>query len=205
MNYLNASCVISHQRIRKDEIMILENNEGDLPAFLGAVYAHFDFQYPKFYKMDTLSKLGWLAAELLLQDGFPKSQYAPENIGVILSNANASLDTDLKYWETVKTMPSPALFVYTLPNIVAGEIAIRHQFKGENAFFIGPTFDAGTLHWYTNDLLDNGRLAACICGWVEELDNRGVAALFLVEKERRGAGIPFNEAAIQRIFAGDNE
>ena len=30
--------------------------------------------------------------------------------------------------------PSPALFVYTLPNIVTGEIAIRNKYYGETSF-----------------------------------------------------------------------
>ena len=44
---------------------------------------------------------------------------------LVLSNANASLDVDLKYAKTMQTGASPALFVYTLPNIVIGEISIR--------------------------------------------------------------------------------
>jgi 3-oxoacyl-[acyl-carrier-protein] synthase-1 len=32
--------------------------------------------------------------------------------------------------------PSPALFVYTLPNIVTGEIAIRHHIQGETSFYV---------------------------------------------------------------------
>lgn len=155
-----------------------------LPDFLALAYQHFDLQYPKFYKMDTLSKLGWLAAEVLLQ-GLDTSRYAPESIGIVLSNANASLDTDIRYWDTVKEMPSPAVFVYTLPNIVAGEIAIRHKWKGENAFFISPAFDPGLINWYVDDLFDNGRAEACLCGWVDVSGGEGNAELFFVEKINR--------------------
>ena len=94
-------------------------------------YRHFAFDYPKFYRMDNLSKLGWLAAEVLFQDVSIKP-YQPEDVGIVLANRSSSLDTDIKYFESVKTIPSPALFVYTLPNIVMGEICIRHVLKGEN-------------------------------------------------------------------------
>jgi hypothetical protein len=66
----------------------------------------------------------------------------PYATGIVLSNSNASLDADIKYYDSVANIPSPALFVYTLPNIVIGEISIKHSFKGENAFFIFDSFDA---------------------------------------------------------------
>ena len=86
--------------------------------------------------MDNLSKLGWLASEVLLKNSFDKENYQPEEIGIVLANANSSLDKDIKYWESVQDMASPSLFVYTLPNIVIGEICIRNHFKGENALYI---------------------------------------------------------------------
>ena len=102
--------------------------------FLLSVYRHFNMDYPKFYKMDNLCKLGFLAVELLLKDRQLAEEYGSENIGIVFSNANSSLDADLHYFKSVKNIPSPAQFVYTLPNIVIGEVSIRHRCKGENAF-----------------------------------------------------------------------
>src|ERR1700722_3309166 len=129
MQHITASCVIRENRIYLNGRLLWESPPPGPADFLLSVYQHFGFQYPKFYKMDQLSKLGWLAAELLLSDGFDKADYRPEDIAIVLSNANASLDTDYKYFATVSGIPSPALFVYTLPNIVIGEICIRHKFK----------------------------------------------------------------------------
>ncbi len=117
--------------------------------------------------MDNLSKLGWLASEILLKDSFKPEDYKPEEFGVVLANSNASLDTDLKYFETTKEFASPSLFVYTLPNIVIGEICIRNKFKGENAFFIQEKFDTGFIEQYVNNLVNSNILQACICGWVD--------------------------------------
>jgi len=119
-NYITASSVISNNVVYKNGQPLFESKGQDLPEFLMAAYRHLDIQYPKFFKMDNLSKLGWLANEVLLKDSFDKEQYKPEDIGIVLSNANASLDTDIKYYETTKTMANPDQFVYTLPNILIG-------------------------------------------------------------------------------------
>ncbi len=70
---------------------------------------------------------------------------ADDETGIILSNANGSLDVDLKYAKTMQAGASPALFVYTLPNIVIGEISIRHKIKGENAFFVFKDFNGNFI------------------------------------------------------------
>ena len=197
--YITASCVISKNTVHKNGILVFENKEAVLPEFLLSVYRHFNIKYPKFYKMDNLSKLGWLAAEILLQDSFETGKYLPEEVGLILANASSSLDTDIKYYETAKDIASPALFVYTLPNIMTGEICIRHNFKGENAFFIFEKFDAGFIQQYVNNLINNNTLQACICGWVELLDDQYKTVLFLVEKEQQG--IP---ASPSNIFTKEN-
>lgn len=182
---IKSSCVISNYSIRKNSADLFTGSEQLLQDFMIAAYKHFNFEYPKFYKMDSLSKLGWLGTELLLQE-FDKSVYEPEDIGVVLSNANSSLDTDLRYFESVKSYPSPALFVYTLPNIVIGEICIRHNLKGENAFFVSERFDANFIEQYVSGLINNNILQTCICGWVDVLKEHHSAALFLVEKGSDG-------------------
>lgn len=172
----------------------------DASAILTEIYEHLQPAYPKFYKMDQLSKLGWLATEILLNQEFRDRNYPPDKVGIVLSNANASLDTDIRYYETVKDIASPALFVYTLPNIVAGEISIRHRLKGENAFFIFDRFNAGFIQQYVAGLLNNDNLQACICGWVETLGKQLDAALFLVEKIPGTAAVRFTPAIMNQIY-----
>ncbi|MFL9484599.1 hypothetical protein ACI6Q2_17590 [Chitinophagaceae bacterium LWZ2-11] len=199
-NYITASCVISNQTVLKNGQSLFENNDADLQSFLLSTYNHFELNYPKFYKMDLLSKLGWLASEVLLKDSFPKDQYSPDEIGIVLSNTNSSLDSDIKYLASVQDFASPALFVYTLPNIVIGEICIRNKFKGENAFFVFDEFDVDFTAQYVNNLLEKGILKACICGWVEVLNNNYKVVLYLAEKEKRSEGIPFTKENMKAIF-----
>jgi hypothetical protein len=198
--YISATCSISNGAVYKDGIALFKS-DGDLPVFLLAAYHHFGLNYPKFYKMDNLSKLGWLTAEILLKDSFDKDKYHPEETGVILTNANSSLDDDLKYFDSIKDVASPSLFVYTLPNIVIGEISIRHHFKGEHAFFIQEQFNAGFIAQQVNYLLDNNKLQACICGWVDVLGQDYKAVLFLLEKGENG--VVFSTGEMERVFENE--
>lgn len=183
----------------KNGIELLTEADTALPEFLRGLYDRFSGQYPKFHKMDLLSKLGWIATEVLLQD-MPMDKYVPEDTGVVLANTSSSLDTDERYYETVKEIASPALFVYTLPNIVIGEISIRHKLKGENAFFVTEGFDIEFITGYVQQLLDTGAVNACICGWVEQYHTHYDAALYLIEKNSRGMEQPFTTERIRKLY-----
>ena len=58
-----------------------------------------------------------------------------------ITNSN-SLDSDLKHQSGIENNAvSPAVFVYTLPNIVIGEISIKYKWKSEGVFFIDEEID----------------------------------------------------------------
>ena len=202
--YINASSVISNGAVYKNEIRIFENTHEEISRFLIFVYKFLEADYPKFYKMDNLAKLGWLANEILLKDCEVILEQKPEDTGVVLWNANASLDTDLKYFNTVASMASPALFVYTLPNIMIGEICIKHRFKGENAFFVSEGFDGNFMKDYVSNLINNNILQSCICGWVDLLGENGKAVLFLVQNQPDENARPFTEDTINNIYQISN-
>jgi len=188
MSRISCFIRIEDFKVWKNDKLILDYQESkEIGKFLKAVYKHLGMKYMKFFKMDSLSKIGLLGAELLLQDNPLLEKYAPENIGVVLSNASASLDVDRKYFETIKDaenyFPSPALFVYTLPNIVLGEICIRNGFKGENAFFIQKEFEADFMFDYNEKLMEEKMQDAIISGWVEVNADSYKAVMYLIEKE----------------------
>ena len=201
--YITSSCLVSRKVVYRNGEVIFKNEEEDLPAFLISAYHHFKISYPKFYKMDSLCKLGLLGAEILLQ-GHSPAGYQSWDTGVVLANANSSLDTDIKYYKTTGDIASPALFVYTLPNIVIGEICIRFNLKGENAFFITEKFDPVFIEQYVSNLFNNNILQACICGWIELLGDEYKTALFLVEKKAGTPAIPFTVENIIKIYQSDN-
>jgi hypothetical protein len=180
--HISAVCSISNQTIIKNGEALFTNDDVTTTGFLVAAYKHLQLNYTRFYKMDNLSKLGWLATEVLLKDNFNKGTYKVQDIGVVLANSNSSLDSDLRYMASVTDIASPALFVYTLPNIMIGEISIRNNFKGEAAFFIAGAFDADFIRQYVQNLFDNDMVTTCMCGWVDVIGDEYLATLFLIEK-----------------------
>ncbi len=200
INYINASCVISNNIVYKNGKKIFESNEMGLAGFLLSLYGHLNINYPKFYKMDDLCKLGLIASEILLKYEFKSENYLPYETSIVLANANSSLDTDVKYFSTLKDIPSPSLFVYTLPNIMTGEICIRNNFKGENAFFILDDFDAAFFEHYINDLMNDKMVKVCICGWVDLLEDKYKAVLFLIEKEKKETSDLFSAGNMHKII-----
>ena len=186
MNRIITSYSVLHDNkvIVNGRLLFYRENIIKFADFVKAVVKQEQFAYPKFYKMDSISKLGFLAAELVLREK-TITGYSPLEVGMVMSNSSSSLDTDIAHNETINNrsayFPSPSVFVYTLPNIIIGEVCIRHQIKGENAFLISETFDGKLLCTYVDELFNNGRVAACLCGWVEVLGNNSTAMVVLVE------------------------
>lgn len=142
--------------------------------------------YPKFFKMDVLSKCAWLGAEALLREGDALLYEGMDKnkIAVVLATKNGCLQTDKRYAETLTTIPSPALFVYTLPNIMLGEICIRHGFKGEQLCLVQPAFHAEELHFWAHDLLTNRGMDACLTGWADATDDYHDICLFWITRQQ---------------------
>ncbi|NCA76443.1 MAG: 3-oxoacyl-ACP synthase [Alphaproteobacteria bacterium] len=167
-------------------LLFYQENILTFADFIKALYKQEQVNYPKFYKMDALGKLGFIASELLLRNKDIKS-YPPELTGVVLSNSSSSLDTDIAHNETIRDrehyFPSPSVFVYTLPNIVIGEICIRNGIKGENAFLVSESFNSELIAGYVTDLFSRELVKGCLCGWIEVLGNRCEAFLVWVENQ----------------------
>ncbi len=132
--------------------------------------------YPKFFKMDPLSRLGFVATEMLLKKS-PKADY-----GVLLFNRSSSMADDLAFQATIQShtewFPSPALFVYTLPNIVTGEIAIRNHFQTETNFMV---LDAPHTDIMAEQIALAAQRGPQIAGWCEvDANGKNMAALIAV-------------------------
>ncbi len=127
----------------------------------------------KFFKMDDLSKLGSTGAMLLLRN-HPEIENIPkEKRGIFMANFSSSLNSDIRHLTAVEsqgdTFASPAIFVYTLPNIVIGEICIRNKFQGENTFFILPKDSRENAGSLLLDLAGETNLEIVIIGWCEQI------------------------------------
>jgi hypothetical protein len=163
--------------------------EESLEKSLEKTYRLLGLNYLKFFKMDNLSKLATLAAECIFKETELSKVTEKSNVAVVLANASSSLLADTNYQKTIcdpeNYFPSPSLFVYTLPNIMIGEICIKHKIYGENVFLISKEFDAQYLYFIVNELFEKTDTQNCITGWVECNEKTYEAFLLLVEK---GAG-----------------
>ncbi len=159
--------------------------------------------------MDNLSRLGFLSVELLLKNHPVHQLYKPEEVGIILSNASSSLSTDIIHQKSIANrseyFPSPSVFVYTLPNVMIGEICIRHKFSGEGCFFIQEKFNATFLHQYTKLLLDNGIIQCCITGWIEMNEQNYESVVYLIEKQSQTTNqiTNFEPDALNKIYLNE--
>jgi hypothetical protein len=195
MSYtINRYCKIKQQKLWSTDFNY-QDPESSFEDFVRSVYSKTDMNYPKLFKMDNLSKLAMLTAEVLLTKS-SLSSYAEDEIGVVLGNAFSTIDTDLKYFHTVANkaayFPSPSLFVYTLPNIMIGEICIKYRIKGENALFVFKEFEHNFINNYVTNLLDTGKIKCCITGWIDFNSHEYESILFLVEKHATPHSIDYN-------------
>ncbi|MEO9891963.1 hypothetical protein [Aurantibacter sp.] len=125
--------------------------------------------------MDNLSKLSFIGAEVLLK------KESEKDIALILSNRASSIDTDRKHQNAIENgFASPAVFVYTLPNICLGEISIRHQLFSENAFFVFDKFNPNLLFDYSENLIKEKKAQKALCGWVDFDNGKYDAFLYIV-------------------------
>lgn len=133
---------------------------------LSALYRSLGADYPKFFKMDTLSKLGFLLAEMLVgeEDGRFVQR---EDRAVLVFSREGCIADDLHYAQSMKDFPSPALFVYTLPNIVAGEIAIRNKFAGETGAYVIDGFDGELIRELSSLAFQDKTTREVLVAWID--------------------------------------
>jgi hypothetical protein len=183
--YISNYCQIEENSIYLNGHPLFELQEIPFSEFIKSAYKELKIDYPKFFKMDNLSKLAFLTAELILKDVVLPNQ--ENDIAIVFANQASSLDTDVKYQSSIQDknnyFPSPAVFVYTLPNICVGEISIKHQLKTENAFFVFDQFNADFMVNYVNQLLHSGKAEKVLCGWVEFYQEKYKSFVYLADKQ----------------------
>jgi hypothetical protein len=200
-------CQLTNHRITVNGESVFEGGEaGNYGEFIRSAYKYAGMAYPKFYKMDDLCKLALVAAEILLKDTDVITRYGKDNIGVVFQNGSSTISTDTEFQSTINDrgnyFPSPAVFVYTLPNIMIGEVCIRHKIFGENALFIEDVFNAEALAGHVDIFFEKNAVKCVIAGWVEQNHDHYDAFLYLAEGEARqtSADSMMHEAGQLRSF-----
>ncbi|MCC8038036.1 MAG: 3-oxoacyl-ACP synthase [Bacteroidales bacterium] len=142
-------------------------------------------QQPTLRRMDPLARLGVLAADCLLDS--PQGD-TPQKTAIVLFNSRSSIHADRVFWRSIAEVedffPSPSAFVYTLPNIVTGEIAIRHQIHSETTFYILPEKDPALVEQIISATFADEEIDQVLGGWLEYIDETHYEADLAIYKRK---------------------
>lgn len=163
------------------------------PGMLTAIYKEMIGDYSKYYKMDHLSRLAFVATELLLQREGDNRPRDIDSLPIVFFSRAGSVKTDAEYISTIKNAdefyPSPSLFVYTLPNISVGEVAIRNKFRGETLFVMLDRKDAGIIDSVNRAMLCDANSRSLLSGWIDYIDDDNFEAdIILYNKIKKNQG-----------------
>lgn len=165
--------ILDQRKIWEGKEELGEQEGQEHHSLLTSLYKQMIGDYPKFYKMDGLSRLGFVASEILLN---AEKEETEEEKAIIFFNHSSSIASDRNYKESIKDkdnyFPSPSIFVYTLPNIVTGEIAIRNHFQGETSFFILPDKDEKMMEEILQASCRDAQSKSFLTGWIDYEDER---------------------------------
>jgi len=197
MSFITSYCQLNNESCLVNGEVLLTHDFESTDSWLKQLYKNQEFVYPKFYKMDSLSQTGFILSELIKR-AHPKliTSYKDDEIALLFANQYSSTDTDIRFKNSYEQQgaPSPALFVYTLPNIVLGEIAILNKWYGENMFAVLPKFAPDFFVNYAGILLATGS-EAVLAGWLDISESQISAIVFLIEKQ----GVPGTELTVENL------
>ena len=180
-----SSCVkkghqvhIAPQGIWLDNKEFIIDKEITQNGLLTALYKQIIGNYPKYYKMDGLCRLGFVASELLLKAERDEGSFTEDTNktrAIVFFNRSSSIASDKKYLASIvekdNYFPSPSVFVYTLPNIVTGEIAIRNGYHGETSFYILPHKNELLMQDIIETTFMDEQTTSVLTGWLDYEDS----------------------------------
>ena len=165
-------------KITQDEVVV-DGSRLDVKSrgkeMLTEVYKAKIGDYPKFYKMDMLSRLAFIASELIIEsEGQRTLNSNPSTLNysraVVLFNHSSSIIADCQYVKSIEKddfFPSPAAFVYTLPNITTGEIALRNGYHGETSFYLLAERNEKLMQRVIKSTFIDRDIKSVIGGWID--------------------------------------
>ena len=169
---------ITPQGVWLDGKVFAIDKEGKQSSLLTALYKQIIGNYPKYYKMDGLCRLGFVASELLLKAERDEGSFTEDTNktrAIVFFNRSSSIASDKKYLASIvekdNYFPSPSVFVYTLPNIVTGEIAIRNGYHGETSFYILPHKNELLMQDIIETTFMDEQTTSVLTGWLDYEDS----------------------------------
>ncbi len=164
-------CRITNKHVLVDGKLILSNNENNINHWISDIYNYIKLSYPKYHKMDHLCKAGILAAEMVMEKLGLNNDELKTDWAICCMSRSGSLDNDTSYQETIQNnddfYPAPSLFVYTLSNIVLGEIAIKYKLRCESSCYVCEKFSSENIFDSVNDVYNYKPVNYILSGWLE--------------------------------------
>lgn len=164
-----ASFELSKQHLKVDgevkENLNFINNSSEL---FKSLYKSLKLSYPKFHKMDLLSKA------VMIGDHFiTKSIPVKSTPLVLLFNESSSMQSDLQhiYQYSSYETASPGIFVYTLPNICVGELCIKNKWNSPSSFLLMPRTNFNTYLEAVLIEMKKNQLEFAFTGFVEVVED----------------------------------
>ncbi len=116
----------------------------------------------RYGRLDILSRYGLAAVELL---GLSPVKGKPNDTALVMGTQHGCLSVDLDFRESMDQEGggSPLLFMYTLPNVCLGEIAIRHNLTGPSLCLVNGEQSGLAAIWEGIRLIRCGEVESCIC------------------------------------------
>jgi 3-oxoacyl-(acyl-carrier-protein) synthase len=149
----------------------------------------FSHPFKNFGRLDTISKMTVFGVSLALQDaGIEYSPVAKQNIGIVGTNAEGSLRSDIKYFQDYlmsgRTLSRGNLFIYTLPSSPIGEAAIHFGFLGPVLYAAGENNSLSVVLDLANEMIIADEAPVMLAGMAEADE----AMFFVLGRERGGNG-----------------
>jgi 3-oxoacyl-(acyl-carrier-protein) synthase len=151
--------------------------------------------------MDAISRMTACAVALALKDaGIEYSPAKKQDVGIIGTNAEGSLCSDLEYYKDYiksgRTLSRGNLFIYTLPSSPLGESAIHFGFLGPLLYATGGPSDLALVLDTAADMIRGGETPVMLAGKAEE-----DAAVYMVLDGNEGpaATVLCDEATLREI------
>lgn len=162
------------------------------------LYKKLNLGYPKFHKMDLLAKMAFLGVEIMKNAEPALANYDEDDVALLFANSESSQYSDEKFQESYLEQgnPSPSQFVYTLPNIMMGEIAICNKWYGENLFLLLPKFNEKELMAQLKILFAKG-CKAVVLGWVNVCEKQ-LDTFFAVVNQDSFKGL--NSSELKQLY-----
>jgi 3-oxoacyl-(acyl-carrier-protein) synthase len=162
----------------------------------------FSHPFKNFGRLDTISKMTVFGVSLALQDaGIEYSPAGKQDIGIVGTNAEGSLRSDIDYFrdylESGRTLSRANLFIYTLPSSPIGEAAIHFGFLGPVLYAAGDGSSLSSVLDMANEMVLADEAPVMLAGKAEADE----AMFFVLRRERGQEGSALCEVAEARAVA----